>query len=98
MAQQADPKIGRPCYCPGCLTVLPIRYDKKGKPYFRCQFCALTIFMGTEFAYIAFLMMQNVVAKAPERWREMVRQSVTAKTKSDYASKMREGRLAATGK
>lgn len=90
-----DDRTGRPCYCPGCLMVLPLRYDKNRKPYFRCQACGLTIFMGTEFAEVAFLMWQGIVNQSPERWRDKVRQSVTAKTKSDYAARMKEARSAA---
>jgi hypothetical protein len=82
-------KVGQPCYCPGCLTVLPLRIDKNGNPYFRCQLCALTVFMGTEFAQVSFLMLQQIIKKSPDRWREMVKHGVTEKTRRDFARKLR---------
>lgn len=83
---------GKPCYCPGCMIVLPLRIDKNGNPFFRCPVCALTIFMGSQFGQVAFMMIQSVIGKAPERWKEMVRRNVTLKTKADFASRMRESR------
>lgn len=95
MAAEAKKKTGPPCYCPGCVTLLPLRIDKNGNPYFRCQLCGLTIFMGTEFAQVSFLMLQSVIKKSPERWREMVKRGVTEKTRRDFARKMRADASAA---
>lgn len=94
MGKQSD-RTGRPCFCPGCLTVLPLRFDKHQRPYFRCQVCSLTIFMGTEFAQVAFLMWQGVIQQAPKRWVEKLKTLITAKTKADYAAKMHEAKTAA---
>jgi hypothetical protein len=86
--QKPKSRIGKPVYCPGCLTVIPLRIDKHDKPYFRCQLCSLTIFMGSDFAQVSFLMLQQVIAKNPARWREAIRQGVTLKTKRDFATRM----------
>jgi len=85
-------RLGKPVYCPGCLIVLPLRYDKNDNPFFRCPICALTIFMGSAFAQTAFMMLQAVIAKAPERWKDMVRKNVSALTKSEHARKMQDAR------
>lgn len=96
MATEKKSRVGKPVYCPGCLTVLPLKIDKNGNPYFRCQLCALTIFMGTAFAQVSFMVLQRVIGKSPIRWREAVRQGVSNKTKMDFALKMKKEKAEAT--
>jgi hypothetical protein len=62
-------KIG---YCVGCGAEGEVRSDRRKRPYWRCIFCGITIFMPTEVSVIGFNLMQSIIRKSPLRYREAI--------------------------
>ncbi len=76
---------GKPCYCPACLVLHPLKADKHGNPFFRCSMCAYTVFMGTGHAYIGWMVQQGVIGKNPAGWKKAVQTGTSKLTVARFA-------------
>jgi len=60
-------------WCLGCGAPSEARIDKKGRPYFKCRMCALTIFMASEVAVAGIAMARELVRSVgADKWRSAV--------------------------
>lgn len=63
--------------CMGCGIEGHIALDKRGRPFWRCHLCGITLFLPTEVAQAGFMVFQKIVAKMKGQFRQFIIGSLT---------------------
>jgi len=63
--------------CIGCGVEGRVALDKRGRPFWRCHLCGITLFLPTEVSQAGFMVFQKIAAKMKGQFRQLIISSLT---------------------